>query len=125
MNIQNEESRQFDAFKQKTIASLQDKKAEEITTIDLRNLNNRLTDMFIICHGNSDKHVESIAENVEEQVHKAFREKPMVREGFENKEWILLDYFDFVIHVFKEDKRSFYALEELWGDGKVEKINHE
>ena len=110
----------LDTLKTSIIKGMQDKKANHITSIDLRKLNNRLADMFIICHGSSDKQVEAIAESVEREVFEACKEKALHREGFENKEWILLDYFDIIVHVFEEEKRSFFALENLWGDGEIE-----
>jgi len=105
------------------IEAIEDKKGYEIVSIDLRKLNNPFTDMFIICHGTSDKQVEAIADNIERQISQKFREKPVHREGYENKEWILLDYFDVVVHIFQEEKRYFFNLESLWGDGEIKKYN--
>ena len=110
----------LETLKSSIIKGMQEKKAYHITSIDLRKLNNRLADMFIICHGTSDKQVDAIAESVEREVHTATGQKALHREGFENKEWILLDYFDIIVHIFEEEKRSFFALENLWGDGQIE-----
>ena len=101
------------------VKAMLEKQAEKIVSIDLRTFNNRLAEMFIICHGKSTTQVEAIADYVEELTHKELKQKPFHREGFENKEWILLDYFDIVIHVFLEEKREFYSIERLWGDGEI------
>jgi ribosome-associated protein len=103
------------------VKAMLEKQAENVVSIDLRKFNNRLADMFIICHGNSVTHVETIADFVEELSIKQLKQKPFHREGFENKEWILLDYFDIVVHVFLEEKRDFYSIEQLWGDGEIMK----
>ena len=103
------------------LKAMLDKKAEEVVSIDLHKFTNRMADMFIICHGNSITQVETIADYVEELTYKQLKQKPFHREGFENKEWILLDYFDIVVHVFLEEKRNFYSIESLWGDGDIKK----
>jgi len=101
------------------VNAIEDKKGCDIVSIDLRKLNNPIADMFIICHGSSDKQVEAIADNIEKQVYLKHHEKPSYREGYENKEWILLDFFDIIVHVFQENKRDFFKLESLWGDGEI------
>ena len=103
------------------VEAMLEKQAQNIVSIDLQKLNNRLAEMFIICHGNSTTQVEAIADYVEELSKKRLNQKVFHREGFENKEWILLDYFDIVIHVFLEEKRNFYSIEQLWGDGEITK----
>lgn len=115
--------RNLKLLKESIIKGMQDKKGHNITSIDLSAVNNSLSDMFILCHGNSDKQVESIAKNIEEEVFKATGEIASHKEGYANKEWILLDYFDIIVHVFEEEKREFFALEKLWGDGEVQVYN--
>ena len=83
--------------------------------LDLRGLSD-FTDYFLICHGTSDRQVVAIAEAVEERLSRDLHLEPGHVEGGNRAEWILLDYVDFVVHVFVEEKRSFYALERLWGD---------
>jgi len=95
-----------------------EKKAEDIRILDLRGLAGASTDFFVISHAVSDKQVEAIADSAEDETYKATNEWPQHREGYENLEWILLDYFDVVAHVFQEEKREFYGLEQLWGDAK-------
>jgi ribosome-associated protein len=107
------------------VHAMQDKKARNIVSIDLRNIKNAFTDHFVICHGTSGPHVEAIGNFIEEMTLKKFRQKPFQKEGFENKEWILLDYFDIIVHIFLEDKRDFYSIEELWNDGITTQINED
>jgi ribosome-associated protein len=101
------------------VEAMQEKKANDITILDLRNLNTRVVDKFIICHADNDRQVEAIARNVEEEVEKKLKDRVWHREGYENREWILLDYVNIVVHVFLGEKRDFYALEELWGDAEI------
>jgi ribosome-associated protein len=75
-----------------------------------------------VCSCTSDPHTEAVADSVEEIVEKAMNQNPYKREGFENKEWILLDYIDVVVHVFRADKRNFYSLEKLWGDAPIKHV---
>jgi ribosome-associated protein len=101
------------------VEAMQEKKANDIVILDLRNLNTRVVDKFIICHADNDRQVEAIARNVEEEVDKKLNDRIWHREGYENREWILLDYVNIVVHVFLGEKRNFYALEELWGDAEI------
>jgi ribosome-associated protein len=96
-----------------------EKKAEDIKILDMRGLAGASADYFVISHAASDKQVEAIADSAEEEVHKHTGINPLHREGYENLEWILLDYFDVVAHVFQQEKREFFAIEELWGDAKI------
>ncbi|MFN6945500.1 MAG: ribosome silencing factor [Cytophagaceae bacterium] len=107
------------ALKELIISGMKEKKATDITIIDLKSIKNAVADYFILCCGNSDTQVDAIADSIEEEVHKVISQNPWHKEGKANKEWILLDYVDIVAHVFKKDKKEFYALEELWGDAKI------
>lgn len=95
---------------------MQEKKGFDIIKMDLRKTQGAITDFFVICSGTSDTQVDAIANSVDEEVSKAYKESPWHKEGFQNKEWILLDYVDVVVHIFKKDRREFYDLESLWGD---------
>lgn len=101
------------------IKGIQEKKGEEITLIDLRKIPNSITDYFIICTGNSDTHLSSIADSVDFEVKNELQEKPWSSEGKTNREWVILDYSSVVVHIFKKDIRQRYNLEGLWGDGKI------
>jgi ribosome-associated protein len=104
---------------QVVVKGMQEMKAENVVVMDLRKVNNAVADFFVIGSGNSDTHIDSIAESVDVEVNKLSGENPWHREGYNNKTWVLLDYVDVVAHVFNHDKREFYALENLWGDAKI------
>lgn len=97
------------------VEAARNKKAEELVVLDLRGLSD-VTDFFIICHGSSDRQVLAIAEGIEAGLVRNLKRRPANIEGRRRAEWILLDYIDFVVHVFVEEKREFYRLERLWGD---------
>lgn len=101
------------------IYGMQEKKGNEIVRLDLRNINSSVADYFVICHAESSNQVKAIASSVEEEVFKSSKQHPYRIEGLEHGEWILLDYIDVVVHVFKTDKRSFYGIEDLWGDAEM------
>ncbi|MBK9933347.1 MAG: ribosome silencing factor [Cytophagaceae bacterium] len=98
------------------IHGMQEKKGFDIVKLDLRKIPGTITDFFVICSGNSDTQIDAVAGSVEEEVVKSAKELPWHKEGIQNKEWILLDYIDVVVHVFKKDRREFYDIESLWGD---------
>jgi ribosome-associated protein len=100
-----------------------EKKAVDVIILDLRKVKSAVTDFFVICSGNSDTQVDAITDSVEQEVYKRLGQDPWHKEGKENREWILLDYVDVVVHVFKKDRRQFFALEDLWGDAEVIKVD--
>lgn len=100
------------------VKGMQEKKGQDIVVMDLRKVKSAFTDYFVICSGSSDTQIDAIAESVDVEVYKATKQLPFHKEGRENKEWILLDYVDVVVHVFKKEKRDFFRLEELWGDAE-------
>jgi ribosome-associated protein len=104
------------------VKGMQEKKAADIMVMDLRKVKNAVADFFVICSGGSDKQLDAIAESVDQEVYKAVKENPWHVEGKSNKEWMLLDYFDVVAHIFRKDRRDFFALEKLWGDAKIIEI---
>ena len=99
-----------------------DKKGLDVVKIDLRKLENRIADFFIICHGSSKTQVDSISYSVEDLVRKEAGEKPLHFEGLENCFWVLLDYGNVIVHVFQEEYRNFYSLESLWADAQIERV---
>jgi ribosome-associated protein len=101
------------------IHGIQEKKGNDIVRLDLRNLHSSVTDYFVICHADSATQVKAIANSIEEEVYKALKQDPWRKEGLEYGEWILLDYINVVIHVFRTDKREYYGVEELWGDAEI------
>lgn len=101
--------------------SVDDKKAEGITSIDLTKITEAISDYFIICHADNMPQVRAIAENVMHRVKTELNELPLHKEGLQNLEWVLIDYFDIVVHVFYKEKRAHYDIEELWSDGIITK----
>jgi ribosome-associated protein len=101
---------------QAVVSAMQDKKAKKIISLDLTKINNSVTNYFVICHAPSKTQVDAIYDNVIKVVREQCETKPFNKEGIENAEWILIDYFDVVVHIFLEDIRSFYHLEDLWAD---------
>jgi len=87
------------------IKGIQEKKGKDIISINLKNLNNAVCDYFVICHGNSTRQVDAIANSIEDEVKKATSENVWHKEGYGNAQWILLDYSDVVVHVFQEETR--------------------
>lgn len=94
----------------------QDKKALDLTVLDLRELAS-FTDFFVVCTGQNARQVKAIADAVEDTLLKA-RTRPAHVEGYDRAEWVLLDYFDFIVHVFTPATREFYALDRLWGSAE-------
>ena len=104
------------------IYGMKEKKASDIVLIDLREIGNAVADFFVICSGNSDTQIDAISDSVEEEVYKLTSDNPWRKEGKENKEWILMDYANVVVHIFRNDRREFYSLEKLWGDATITSI---
>lgn len=107
------------------VKGMQEKKASDIVVMDLRKIKNAVADFFIICSGNSDKQLDAISDSIDAEVFKKLKENPWHTEGKNNKEWMLLDYIDVVAHVFRKDRRDFYALERLWGDADITEIEND
>lgn len=104
------------------VKGIEEKKGEQIVTIDLRKLDNTICDYFVVCHANSNTQVKAVADAVEEYVRKNSKQKVFRKEGFDNLEWVLLDYSDVVVHIFQKPFRAHYQIEELWGDAVVKEI---
>jgi len=97
-----------------------DKKAEDVVVLDLRKADG-FTDFFVICTGGNTRQIVAIADGVRDTLKRDLGERPTLMEGIDRSEWILLDYFNFVVHVFSRDCRAFYGLERLWGNA----VRHE
>jgi len=104
------------------VAGMKEKKAKEISVLDLRNLEQSVCDFFVICNAESTTQVNSIADSVEYFTKKELDEKPLHVEGKDNSIWVLLDYSNVVVHVFQNESREFYNIEEFWADAK--RIDH-
>ena len=97
-----------------------EKKAQNLISLDLRGLS-YLSDYFIICHGKSEPQVKAIVDNIR----KGTILKPRHLEGYQNKKWVLLDYFDIIVHVFDEQERDYYSIENVWADAPKKDFNDE
>ncbi len=104
------------------IEGMMEKKAKEIVSIDMRNIKNSVADFFIICHADSKTHIDAIAKSIEEFVYKKQNEDPIHKEGSTNSEWLLLDYFNVVAHIFRHEQREYYGIERLWADAEIQRI---
>ena len=104
------------------IKGIEDVKGENISIIDLREIENTVCDYYILCDGTSNTQVKAIATSIQKTVSKNLKDKAWHVEGEAIAEWILLDYVNLAVHVFQKHVRKFYNLEELWGDGKITNI---
>lgn len=111
------------SVRDRCIAHLQSKKAEDLISIDLQGIAD-FTDYFVICTGTSDTQVRALADAVLEGM-KAEGHRPWHVEGYESRKWILVDFVDVVVHVFQPEARAFYGLERLWGDAPIEHFEDE
>lgn len=115
----NKETKQLNNI---IVEALLDLKAEQVITLDLRELEESVTDFYIVCHGNSTTQVSSLSDSVYRKVKEELGLMPKSQEGKTSANWVLLDYFDVVVHIFLKDAREYYQLEELWND--AETIEH-
>ena len=105
------------------IDGIREKKGYDIVILDLSKIENAVCSTFVICHGTSDTQVGAIADSIFDIVKKNTGQSPWHKEGYQNSDWILLDYVDVVVHVFNLDTRKFYNLEGLWADAEKRVIN--
>lgn len=98
------------------VEAILDKKGENVISLDLTKINDAVTEHFVICDAATTVQVKAIAENIADEVKKRTGERPWHKEGYENLDWVLLDYVDVVVHIFRTEIREFYQLEELWAD---------
>jgi ribosome-associated protein len=117
--VKNKTSNESAYISELAIHGIQEKKGNDIIRLDLRNIFSSVADYFVICHAESATQVKAIANSIEDEILKATKQEPWRKEGLEFGEWILLDYIDVVVHVFRTDKREFYGMEELWGDAEI------
>jgi|ERR1700733_15146149 len=99
------------------ISACQEKQAEGITILELDQGSGAFTDYFVVCNGTNPRQIQAISDEVEDRLEKA-GQRPTHVEGYKQAEWVLLDYVDFVVHVFSEKARKFYDLERLWKSAK-------
>jgi len=109
-----------DVLLRSVVKGIFEKSGQNVLKIDLRKLENRIADYFIICHAASGTQVSAICDSVDDKVREEAKEKPIHIEGLDNCFWVLLDYGNVIVHVFLEEYRNFYSLESLWSDASVE-----
>lgn len=112
----NTDSEQLNHF---IIEGIRDKKGKNIIQLDLRKLGDAPADFFIICEGDSNTHVKAISDSIYKKVKEELLTMPSHTEGSTNAKWILMDYFNTVVHVFYPETRQFYELENLWSDAEA------
>ncbi len=104
---------------------IKDTKAKEISSLDLRTIETAVCKYFIICTGTSNTHVNSIEGKIKKQISQNLGEKPLHTEGNIIGEWVLMDYYDIIIHIFQEKTRKFYNIEDFWADAKFTNYKEE
>ena len=98
------------------VDAIQDIKGKNIIKLDLRTLSDAPTDFFIICEGDSTTQIRAISENIAKKVKELTGTRPSHKEGVQGSKWILIDYFDTIVHIFHPETRKYYEIEDLWGD---------
>jgi len=104
------------------INGIEDVKGQNITILDLREIENTVCDYFVICEGTSNTQVNAIVNSIQKKVSKETKDKPWHVEGMNNAEWVLMDYVNVVVHVFQKHIREYYDIESLWGDAVATQI---
>ncbi len=115
-NIKKVVPTDIDALNDLIIDSIQDIKGKNIVKLDLRELDEAPSDFFIICEGDSSTQINAIASNVHKRTKNEMDQRAIHREGLNSTSWVLVDYFNTIVHIFHPEAREFYAIEELWGD---------
>ena len=105
------------------ISAIQEKKGDNIVSLDLRKIPEAVADFFIICEAGSSTQVKAIADYIELHVKNIVNETPYKHEGHQGMHWVLVDYVNIVVHVMQPETRKFYKLEEMWSDGEMEEHN--
>ena len=118
--VKNKNAQESTAISEFVVHGIQEKKGNEIVRLDLRNIHSSVADYFVVCHAESSTQLKAIAQSVEEEVFKALKLEPWRKEGLQQADWIILDYVDVVVHIFKTDKREYYGIEDLWGDAEMQ-----
>ena len=114
----------LDAEVKLAIECASEKKAFDMSALDLREIAS-FAEFFVICSGANQRQVQAISDEIEEQLKKQFKSKPVRTEGYGSAEWVLMDYGDFIVHIFEQKAREFYDLERLWRDAKKVELPEE
>ena len=106
----------------KIVEGIQERKGKKIVVVNLNKLKEAPCSYFVICEGDSNVHVNAIGNSIKDWVRDQIKVKPYATDGFENCEWIAMDYGQIIVHVFQRTTRAFYDIEHLWADAKLTKI---
>lgn len=107
------------------VDGMQEVKAKDIVIMNLKNVDHAMSDYFVVCHGTSSTQVEAISRSIERVTHEKLGQKPFHVEGKQNAQWVLMDYFDIIVHIFNETTRNYYAIEDLWSDALFERVEEQ
>lgn len=124
LNKTNSQQAETEQLTEAVGEALLEKQALDITVLEVAELTT-LTEAFVVCHASSDVQVKALANNVIEQTKEQLNEKPWQKEGLQERRWVILDYVNVVVHIFKKELRDYYDLERIWGDAKITKIEDE
>jgi len=108
----------------KIVEGIQERKGKEVVIVNLNKLKEAPCSYFVICEGDSNVHVNAVALSVKDWVNEKISVKPYATAGFENSEWIALDYGQIIVHVFQRHARAFYDIEHLWADADLKRIEN-
>lgn len=120
-SVNNTKTADSDKLIEVITEAMLDRKAEDIAVIDVHELTT-LTDKFIVCHASTDVQIKAIANNISQETKERLGEKPWKEEGRESRRWVILDYVNVVVHIFKQELREYYALEKMWNDAPVRRV---
>jgi ribosome-associated protein len=120
-SVDNRKTADSDKLIEVIAEALLDRKAQDITVLDVHDLTT-LADKFVICHANTDVQIKAIADNVNKETSEKLGEKTWKEEGRDSRRWVILDYVNVVVHIFKKELREYYSLERMWNDAPVRKI---
>ena len=107
---------------EKIVEGIQERKGKNIVIVNLNKLQEAPCCYFVICEGDSSVHVNSIAQSIKDWVREQIKVKPYATDGFENSEWIAMDYGQIIVHVFQRATRAFYDIEHLWADADLTRL---
>lgn len=113
-----------DQIVKKIVEGIQERKGKDIVVVNMNKLKDAPCSYFVICEGDSNVHVNSVALSIKDYVQEKIDVKPYATDGFENCEWIAMDYGQIIVHVFQRSSRQFYDLERLWADATLEVVDN-
>lgn len=119
--VENEDKKELQVIAD----AMLDKKAKSVVSLDLTSIGTAISDYFVVCNADSTTQVAAICDNVEESMYEKCKRGPIRKQGRENAFWVILDYGNIVVHIFKTEYREFYRLEDLWADAQKTEYNEQ